>query len=239
MTDYIGDTYQPFALGNQFKKLGYTTKAYHAWTYTYYNRDESHPSLGYEWIGYNKNGVKGYSGLETFTDKDGNKMKFPWVPSDHDTAKVTVNDLTITGTIYNVHFGDYREGKTNINVTELNNVNIVDCETFIMSGSWYTSVYACGTTTLNNCNVYGTKRSSLNYNENKPLYDMLCCNGNSVTTINGGKYGSIYGGNGARIVVYGAEVDVIYGQGFMNGKYQNWTQVGKDAKIKRLVAEVY
>jgi NAD-dependent DNA ligase len=44
---------------------------------------------------------------------------------------------------------------------------------------------------------------------------MLCCNGNSVTTINGGKYGSIYGGNGARIVVYGAEVDVIYGQGFI------------------------
>lgn len=176
--------------------------------------------------------------------------EYPWDPtgkipldaicfSSQNGAKVTVNDLTITGTIYNVHFGDYREGKTNINVTELNNVNIVDCETFIMSGSWYTSVYACGTTTLNNCNVYGTKRSSLNYNENKPLYDMLCCNGNSVTTINGGKYGSIYGGNGARIIVYGAEVDVIYGQGFINGKNQNWTQVGKDAKIKRLVAEVY
>ncbi len=93
MTDYIGDTYQPFALGNQFKKLGYTTKAYHAWTYTYYNRNKSHPSLGYEWIGYNRNNVKGYSGIETFTDKDGNKMKFPWVPSDHDTAKVTVSDF--------------------------------------------------------------------------------------------------------------------------------------------------
>ncbi len=93
MTDYIGNTYQPFALGNQFKKLGYTTKAYHAWTYTYYNRDESHPSLGYEWLAYNRNNVKGYSGLETFTDKDGNKMKFPWVPSDHDTAKITINDF--------------------------------------------------------------------------------------------------------------------------------------------------
>ncbi len=93
MTDYIGNTYQPFALGNQFKKLGYTTKAYHAWTYTYYNRNKSHPSLGYEWIGYNRNDVKGYSGLENFTDKDGNKMKFPWVPSDHDTAKVTVSDF--------------------------------------------------------------------------------------------------------------------------------------------------
>lgn len=93
MQKYLPDTYQPFTLGNQFKSLGYTTKAYHAWTYTYYNRDESHPSIGYEWIAYNKNNVKGYYGLENYTDKDGNKMKFPWVPSDHDTAKVTVSDF--------------------------------------------------------------------------------------------------------------------------------------------------
>ncbi len=93
MTDKLSKTYQPFTLGNQFKSLGYTTKGYHAWTYTYYNRDESHPSIGYEWIGYNRNKVAGYSGLENFTDKDGNKMKFPWVPSDHDTAKVTISDF--------------------------------------------------------------------------------------------------------------------------------------------------
>lgn len=93
MQKYLPKTYQPFTLGNQFKKLGYTTKAYHAWTYTYYNRDESHPSIGYEWIAYNKNDVKGYYGLENYKDKDGNGMKFPWVPSDHDTAKITVNDF--------------------------------------------------------------------------------------------------------------------------------------------------
>ncbi len=93
MTDYISKTYQPFALGNQFKNLGYTTKAYHAWTYTYYNRDESHPSLGYEWIGYNRNNVSGYSGLENFKGPDGTGMKFPWVPSDYDTARITVDDF--------------------------------------------------------------------------------------------------------------------------------------------------
>jgi phosphoglycerol transferase MdoB-like AlkP superfamily enzyme len=93
MTDYIGKTYQPFALGNQFKALGYTVKGYHAWTYTYYNRHLSHPSLGYEWIGYNRNGVSGYSGLENFKDISGQGMSFPWVPSDYDTARITVNDF--------------------------------------------------------------------------------------------------------------------------------------------------
>ena len=93
MTDYIGKTYQPFALGNQFKALGYTVKGYHAWTYTYYNRNISHPSLGYEWIGYNRNGVSGYSGLENFKDSNGQGMSFPWVPSDYDTARITVDDF--------------------------------------------------------------------------------------------------------------------------------------------------
>lgn len=93
MTNYLSKTYQPFALGNQFKSLGYTTKAYHAWTHTYYNRHLSHPSIGYEWIAYNKNNVAGYSGLENFKDKDGNGMKFPWVPSDYDTARITVDDF--------------------------------------------------------------------------------------------------------------------------------------------------
>ena len=31
-----GSTYQPFAFGNQFKKIGYNTYAYHNNTYTYY-----------------------------------------------------------------------------------------------------------------------------------------------------------------------------------------------------------
>ncbi len=94
MTDYIGKTYQPFALGNQFKELGYTVKGYHAWTYTYYNRDQSHPALGYtDWIGYNRNNVSGYNGLENYKDANGNGMTFPWVPSDYDTARITVNDF--------------------------------------------------------------------------------------------------------------------------------------------------
>lgn len=37
----------PFSLGNQFDKLGIASKAYHNNTYTYYERNLTHPNLGY------------------------------------------------------------------------------------------------------------------------------------------------------------------------------------------------
>lgn len=40
-----------FVLGNQLKKLDYATYAFHNHTYTYYNRDKSHPNLGYTYMG--------------------------------------------------------------------------------------------------------------------------------------------------------------------------------------------
>ena len=43
--------YMPFALGNQFRALGYTTVAYHNNFYTYYNRHLTHPNLGYDYYG--------------------------------------------------------------------------------------------------------------------------------------------------------------------------------------------
>ncbi|MFO8068644.1 MAG: LTA synthase family protein [Alkalibacterium sp.] len=41
----------PFVMGNQLKDLGYKTVAYHNHTYTYYNRDASHPNMGYDYKG--------------------------------------------------------------------------------------------------------------------------------------------------------------------------------------------
>lgn len=38
-----------FTLGRQLSDLNYKTIAYHNNTYTYYNRDISHPNLGYDW----------------------------------------------------------------------------------------------------------------------------------------------------------------------------------------------
>ncbi len=40
-----------FTMGKQFERLGYTTNAYHNHTYSYYNRDVSHPNMGYTYKG--------------------------------------------------------------------------------------------------------------------------------------------------------------------------------------------
>lgn len=41
----------PFVLGHQFNLLGVDSKAYHNHTYTYYERNETHPNLGYDFKG--------------------------------------------------------------------------------------------------------------------------------------------------------------------------------------------
>ena len=43
--------YMPLVLGNQFRALGYQTPAWHDNTYNYYNRDATHPNLGYDYQG--------------------------------------------------------------------------------------------------------------------------------------------------------------------------------------------
>lgn len=45
------DNYMPFGFGNQFRKLGYRTMAFHDYLYTYYDRNLSHPNMGYEFYG--------------------------------------------------------------------------------------------------------------------------------------------------------------------------------------------
>ena len=44
------NNYMPFSLGNQFSKLGYRTMAFHDYLYNYYDRNLSHPNMGYEYI---------------------------------------------------------------------------------------------------------------------------------------------------------------------------------------------
>ena len=40
-----------YAMGNQLKRQGYIANAFHANTYDYYNRDETHASMGYDYYG--------------------------------------------------------------------------------------------------------------------------------------------------------------------------------------------
>ena len=69
-----GKNYMPFAFGNQFKSLGYTTNAYHNHSYTYYGRDVSHPNMGYTYKGLG-------NGLE---------VAKTWPESDLEMMQVTV-----------------------------------------------------------------------------------------------------------------------------------------------------
>ena len=68
--------YQPFAMGNQLKELGYTTKAYHNYTHSYYDRDKSHPNMGYD-----------YKGIG-----NGLNVEKSWPPSDLEMMKVTISE---------------------------------------------------------------------------------------------------------------------------------------------------
>ena len=45
------ENYLPFCFGNLMSNDGYLTKAYHNHTYTYYDRDKSHPNMGYDYKG--------------------------------------------------------------------------------------------------------------------------------------------------------------------------------------------
>lgn len=53
-----GKRLMPFTMGNQFNKLGYSTYAFHNHTYTYYDRNLSHPNFGYNFIAANDGSYK-------------------------------------------------------------------------------------------------------------------------------------------------------------------------------------
>ena len=72
--------YQPtisYALGNAFSKIGYTANAYHNWTYTYYSRQKTMTTLGF-------NSYMGCgNGME-------NLISCRWLPSDIEMIQTTL-----------------------------------------------------------------------------------------------------------------------------------------------------
>lgn len=84
----------PFALGNQLRALRYRTGAYHDNIYNYYNRDKTHPNLGYDYQGVG-------SGL-TMTE-DGS-----WPYSDLEMVQNTIGDYidgyVSDGTPFHVYY---------------------------------------------------------------------------------------------------------------------------------------
>lgn len=99
--------YMPFGIGNVFKREGYSTvNAYHNHTYTYYNRDKSHPNLGFDkYIGCG-NGLEELINCKT------------WPESDVEMINATVDDyinsdnfmtyyMTVSGHLNYTFTGNY------------------------------------------------------------------------------------------------------------------------------------
>ncbi len=68
-----------YAIGNVFSNLGYNTYSFHNWSYTYYNRNKTMPTLGF----YNYMGCK--SGMEK-------RIDCSWLPSDVEMINTTFDD---------------------------------------------------------------------------------------------------------------------------------------------------
>lgn len=86
--------YMPFALGNQFRKEGYATYAFHDYLYSYYDRDKSHPNMGYDYYALGQ-GLELESG-EAFPASDLEMME-KIVPMFVDEDKFMVYCLTVSG----------------------------------------------------------------------------------------------------------------------------------------------
>ena len=109
-----GSNYMPFCMGNQFRKLGYLTNAYHDHTYTYYKRDVSHPNMGYDYKGVG----------------NGLVVKKTWPESDVEMIDVTAPEymdqqpfhtyyMTVSGHMNYNFFGNYMSSKNKSYVENL------------------------------------------------------------------------------------------------------------------------
>lgn len=70
-----------YSLGHQFNQLGYDVNAFHDWTYSYYERNKTMKTLGYE----------KYTGCRNGLEKE---MSCKWLPSDVDLINVTTPKYT-------------------------------------------------------------------------------------------------------------------------------------------------
>lgn len=132
--------------------------------------------------------------------------------SSKNGAKVTVNNITFTGTIHSIMLGNYEDSSSNWFNTEFNNVNIINTKVVSLAGNIAPAAVVYGKATLNNVNIYGTTRSELENAPDDPywpIYDLGLVN-YSNTTLNGGKIGSIYMWKHAKLTVKaGTTVDSI------------------------------
>ncbi len=88
------ENYMPFALGNQFRKEGYRTMAFHDYLYDYYDRNLSHPNMGYEYYAIGQGLNMDWGGQFPPSDLE---MMEQIVPMFIDEDQFMVYCLTVSG----------------------------------------------------------------------------------------------------------------------------------------------
>lgn len=84
----------PLTMGSQLRALGYTTRAYHNNLYSYYNRDKTHPNLGYDYQGVG-NGL---------TLDSGGGWPYSDLEMVEKTLPACVEDYVTTGTPFHLYY---------------------------------------------------------------------------------------------------------------------------------------
>ncbi len=84
--------YMPFGFGNMFSDIGYESRAYHNHTHTYYDRDKSHPNMGYDYKGVG-NGLE----LEVKWPNSDMEMMQKTIPEYINSEKFHTYYMTVSG----------------------------------------------------------------------------------------------------------------------------------------------
>lgn len=113
-----GSNTLPFTLGNQFRRLGYDTYAYHNHYWDYYGRDISHPNLGYDYKGRDH----GLEMTDLFPESDLEMMELS-IPEYLDKTPFHVYYMTVSGHMnYNFTGNDmaikHREAVEHLDLSE-------------------------------------------------------------------------------------------------------------------------
>ncbi|MBP8691439.1 MAG: sulfatase-like hydrolase/transferase [Sedimentibacter sp.] len=98
--------YLPFAMGNQLKKEGYVTRAYHNHYFDYYYRHLSHPNMGYTYKGLGN----GLDVTETWPESDLEMIELT-IPEFIDNQPFHVYYMTVSGHLQYTFTGNYIAAK--------------------------------------------------------------------------------------------------------------------------------
>lgn len=97
----------PLCFGWQFQSLGYSARAYHNHSYKYYNRDKTHPNMGYDYKGANGGGLEVKS---TWPESDLEMMQLT-LPEYINDDKFHVYYMTVSGHMYYTFAGNSMSSK--------------------------------------------------------------------------------------------------------------------------------